>query len=172
MMWYFFFGFLFVFVEFPLDVPMTGGSIDILPSFLGFALLFLGAQGMRTENEHFRRIRIFSLITLAVSAAQFCFAFLGYKIVELVLFILATAANLYITYEFTEGVKKIERSRYKKLGADKLSSAWIILCMTSLLGFLVPFVPTVALPQLALDLLAVIWFESSLFKLARALRSR
>lgn len=170
-MWYFFFGFLFVFVEFTLDVPLTGGKIDLLPSFLGFVLLFLGTQSMRTENEHFRRARPFALIALLLGAAQFAFALIGYTVVELILFILATAATLYISYEFTEGVKKIERSRYKKLGADKLATAWIILCMTSLLGFLVPLLPDITLTQLLVDLIAVIWFESSIFKAARALRA-
>jgi len=178
-MWLFFFGFLLVFAEFPITFPLTGGTVDLLPAFLGFALLFLGAKKMSMENLHFRRIRIAALPAFAVSAVHFVIAilhldlaFFSYDVAELILLILTVAAKLYIAYEFTEAVKKIERSHYKKFGADKLASAWIILCMTSLLGFLVAVLPSIALPQLVVHLLAVVWFEASVFGVARTLKKQ
>ena len=170
-MWYFFWGFLFIFRDFSLTLP-TGGSVNLMPSFLGFALLLLGARQTESENEHFHRILLASVAALLISAAQFVFAIFAFSAVELVLFILSTAAALYITYEFTEGAKKIERSRYKKFGTDKLSTAWILLCMTALLGFLVPFMPTISLTQMLVHLLALTWFETSVYSFIRALQGR
>ena len=170
-MWCFFWGFLFIFVDFSLALP-TGGSVNLMPSFLGFALLLLGARQTESENEHFRRILLASVAAIIISAAQFVFAIFAYTTVELVLFIFSTAAALYITYEFTEGAKKIERSRYKKFGTDKLGTAWIILCMTALLGFLVPFMPTISLTQMLVHLLALTWFETSVYSFIRALQRR
>lgn len=171
MMWYCFFGFLLVFVDFSLALP-NGGSINLLPGFLGYALLFVGALSLGHENERFRRMRLATVIAFVISALQFVLAIYAFKTAEFVLFVFATALSLYITYEFTEGAKMLERSRYKKLSTDKLSSAWIILCMTSILGFLVPFFPMIGLTQALVQLLALCWFEFSVYTLSRRLNGK
>ena len=73
MMWYCFFGFLLVFVDFSLALP-NGGSINLLPGFLGYALVFVGALGLGHENERFRRMRLATVIAFVISALQFVLA--------------------------------------------------------------------------------------------------
>ena len=168
---YYFLGFLFVFLDFNLPLGY-GGQINLIPAFLGYAILFFTNRRLGHENGHFRRLRITTAIAFILSTAEFALDLIALplpKVVELVISVVMTIAALYIAYEFAEGAKDLERSLYKKLDADKISSAWIILSMTALLEFLVLYLPDAMLPCYLVHWLAVAWFESATFHFERKL---
>ncbi len=171
---YYFWGFLLVFLDFNIQLSY-GGVLNALPTFLGYTLLLLATWRFGHENEHFRRLKLLAPIALALSVGEFVLDLLALplpKVAELIISIVMTVAALYIAYEFAEGAKALERSLYKKLDADKISAAWIILCMTSLLEFLIIYIPTVALPCYLLHWLAVAWFGSATFHFERRLAGK
>lgn len=174
-----FFGFLIVFTELPIGVPT--GELDLLPTFLGYLLLLLGSMRAKGESKHFSRLQLASLIALPFGLAGFVldiFASLV-PVAPTVLFVLTTVANIYCAYEFAEGAREIERRYFKKLGADRLFTAWGILGMTSLFGFLLAIftefglekmVTNLALTQMVLQVIALILFEISSGLFVRNLR--
>ena len=170
-MLYFFFGFLLVFLDYPIELAY-GGSLNLLPDFLGYGLLLLAGRRLQEENAHFRRLCLGACIAVCLSVAEFTLNLLPAMLptaVTLIADIAVTLASLYISYEFTEGAKAFEKRRYQKMGADKLSTAWFILCMASLLQFVMLYLPEVALPCILLFLLAVVWFSSATLRFERML---
>ena len=168
-MWFYFIGFLPVFLDFYITLP-HGGSLNALPDFLGYALLILAAFLSEHENEHFRRQRAVCFVALPLSLAEFILEVTAVKLpdaVTLSVSILMTALALYIAYEFSEGAKALERTRYQKLTAEKLASAWLILGMSSLLRILAFFFTPIALTCEFLHLFAVIWFAAATFGFVR-----
>ncbi len=168
---YYFLGFLFVFLDFNISLGY-GGVVNLIPAFLGYAILFFANRRFGHENGHFRRLRLFTVIAFVLSAAEFTLNLIALplpKVVELVISVIMTVVALYIAYEFAEGAKELEQSLYKKLDADKISAAWIILSMTALLEFLVLYIPAVMLPCYLVHWLAVAWFESAIFHFERKL---
>ena len=173
-MLYFFFGFLFIFLDYPILLGY-GGTLNASPDFLGYLLLLTAAIRLKHENNHFRRLTWGTAIALLLGALEFILDLLPFTLptaATLSLDIVMTIASLYVAYEFAEGAKELERSLYKKLDADKLSSAWIILSMASLLQYLAVYMPSVALPCLVLFLLAVIWFESATLRFEKMLKKQ
>ncbi len=168
-MLYYFFGFLLILLDFPITLGY-GGTLNAIPDFLGYGLLLLATRRYGQENEHFRRLRLGAYITLPLSVAEFALdlsALVLPTVATLAIGVVMTVASLYITYEFSEGAKALERSLYKKFDADKISAAWIILCMASLLKYLAIYMPSVLLPCTLVHLLAIVWFESAVFHFER-----
>ena len=171
---YYFFGFLLVFLDFNITLAY-GGVLNVLPDFLGYALLTFAAVRVGHENSHFQRLRAVTAVAFVLSIGEFVLNLLALslpKVAELVISIAMTVVALYIAYEFSEGAKSLERSLSRKLDADKISAAWIILSMTSLLEFLVIYFPAVALPCYLVHWLAVAWFESATFHFERKLTGK
>lgn len=171
---YSFLGFLFIFLDFKITFAY-GGTVNFLPNFVGYLFLFLAVRNYGHENDHFRRLRLFSPIAVLLSLAVFVLELLPFSLptaATLVISVAMTAMALYLAYEFAEGAKALERSLYKKFDADKISAAWIILSMTSLLEFLVIYLPAVALPCYLVHWLAVAWFESATFHFEKKLAGK
>ena len=170
-MLYFFFGFLLVFLDYPIALAY-GGALNLIPDFLGYGLLLLAGRRLVEENAHFRRLTIGARIALFLSLAEFALNLLPLSLptpVTLLADIAVTLASLYISFEFAEGAKAYEHRRYKKMDAEKISAAWLILCMASILQYIMLYLPAVALPSLLLFLLAVVWFCSATLRFEKML---
>ena len=168
---YCFIGFLLVFLDFNIKLPI-GGALNLFPDFLGCAIIIWGLSRFRYKNAHFRRAAFAAWVLVFPALLEFVLNLAAVSLpkpVELALSICLTLAALYVSYEFTEGAKELERTLYKKFETDKISAAWMILCITSLLEYLTLYLPEVALPCYVVHWLAVIWFESAVFHFERAL---
>ena len=165
----YFFGFLLLFLNFSIELSY-GGTLNAIPDFLGYGLLLVASASDRRTNAHFRRQQIAIMAVLPFSVIKFVLALLPRilpTVCVLILDIAVTLASLYIAYEYAEGAKALEKRRYQKLDADKISAAWFILSMASLLQYLAVYLTSVALPCLAVYLLSIIWFESAVFGFER-----
>lgn len=169
-MTYYFFGFLFLFLDFGIQFPY-GGTLYLVP--IGYALLILASMRLGHENDRFRRLKLLTPIAFVLSLGVFVLKLCALSlpmVAELVISVVMTVASLYVAYEFAEGAKALERSLYKKLDADKISAAWIILAMASLLTFLSIYFKDVALPCAFVKLLAIVWFEVATYQFERKLK--
>ena len=174
-MWLYFFAFFFVFLDFPITLPNGVASVNLMPDFVGYVLLFLARPTARHEGNSFRRLHLAALPIAALALAEFFLNLFGVALplaVELPISILMTACALYVTYEYSEGVKDIQRCLFKRLGADKVASAWAFLCISSLLLFIVTFFPAASLPAYLLHWLAFAWLEGSIYHFNRRLSGR
>lgn len=166
-MGYFFFGFLLALINFPITVG--NGTVDILPSFVGYLLLLLGCRAIGHECERFKRVKIAAIVLGVFSLAQFFLDALSLwpaeipEIVRTVISIAVTLMALYISYEFTESMKIVERSFSKPLGVSQLATAWTLLCIGTVLYSFGAFLEDLILLCFILHILAVAWFLTSLY---------
>ncbi len=167
----FFIGFLFVF----LDFPMTFGTatINFIPDFIGYILILFACRTLGKESNHFFPVRISATVLAAWGIATFVMDIVAFRMnnfVDMIADILATLCALYLTYEFTEGIKEYEMGIGKPIGAAPLSSAWILLCMGNLIYYFSLFFESLALICILLQILSLIWFEHSVFMIYQNLK--
>lgn len=168
----FFIGFLFIFFDY--DVVFAGGHIiNFIPDFVGYLPIILGCIKLKNESNRFFRVRILAVILGIWSITAFslgAFALQLHTVVETTVSVASTLLSIYMTYEFCEGVRMMERSRKRPIGASSLSSAWIVLSMASLFFYLTAFFPAIYLLCLILQLLSIFWFEYAVFSVHKALK--
>lgn len=167
----FFIGFLFIFLDFP--VSFGASQINFIPDFIGYALILFTCKRFLKENGHFLPVGIASFLLFLWSVAAFVMDAAAFKMnvwVGMIADILVTLCALYLTYEFTEGMKEYESSIGKPLGASALASAWILLCMGNLIYYFSLFFESLTLMCLLLQLLSLVWFEYSVFVIYKNIR--
>ena len=169
----FFFAFLFVFLDFRYNIGAA--TLNLIPDFVGYALIFIAARRYKEKSEHFRHITLLSVILFAWGVASFLLGAFAIKLhiaLEVATSILSTLGALYLTYKFSEGVKEYETSFTRPIGAAQLSSAWVLLCMGNLIFFFTFVLESMYLVVILLQLLSLIWFEYSIIAVAQELRKR
>lgn len=166
-------GFLFIFFDY--DVIFEGGHIiNFIPDFVGYLPIIIGCIKLHPESNRFFRVRILAAILAVWSVTAFTLGAVAVQlptVVETTISVAATLLSLYMTYEFCEGVRVMERARKRPIGASSLSSAWIVLCMANLLFYLTAFFPAIYLLCLILQLLAIFWFEYAVYSVDKGLSS-
>ena len=171
----YFLGFLLVFPDYPIELAY-GGVLNVIPDFLGYAILLLACLRDARENVHFRRMRYATFVALPLSIAEFSLALAvptTQATVSVVMGVALTVVSLYVTYTYAEGAKALEKRRYQKLDADKIASAWFILTMASLLMYLALYLlPAVLLPCNLVYILAILWLEGAVFQFEKKLSSQ
>ncbi len=168
----FFIGFLFIFLDF--NYIIGEATVNLIPDFVGYILVFLGSRGtIGRQSNHFILVRIVSLLLMAWSAVAFVMGIVSFEmhyIVRVIVDIVVLLCALYMTYEFTEGIKTYERSIARPIGAAQLSSAWVLLCMGNLIYYFTFFFESLYLVCILLLVLSLIWFEYSVLYIYRELR--
>lgn len=111
-----FVGYLLVFFD------ITVNGIDLLPNFLGYALIFIGLGKLAEKSVCFAKGKPWAL-GLAVFTALVQVIRVDFP-VSYVLFTLAAVAGLYLMYQIDHGVLEMEQAEGLDLGADKLIEIW------------------------------------------------
>ena len=164
----FFIGFLFIFLDFPVTIGQA--TINFIPDFVGYIFLLFGCHTIGKESNHFIPVRIVSFILALWGVANFVLSLIAFEFntyVNMIVNIVVALGALYLTYEFTEGVKEYELAIGKPIGAAQLSSAWILLCMGNLIFYFSFFFEALTLICILLQLLSLIWFEYAVFSIWR-----
>ncbi len=167
----FFFGFLFVFLDF--NYAIGGATVNLIPDFIGYILVILGCRSIGRQSNHFILVRIVALLLMAWSAVAFVMGLVSFEmhyIVRIIVDIVVMLCALYMTYELTEGIKTYERSLSRPIGAAQLSSAWVLLCMGNLIYYFTFFFESLYLVCILLLILSLIWFEYAVLYIHRELR--
>lgn len=168
----FFIGFLFIFLDYNYQVGEA--IINLIPDFVGYILVFIACHGkVGRQSNHFTLVRIVSVLLAVWGIVSFVMgiaAFDMHFIVRIGVNILTLLCSLYLTYEFTEGIKTYERSLCRPIGAGQLSSAWTLLCMGNLIYYFSFFFEQLYLVCVLLLVLSLIWFEYAVLYIHRELR--
>ena len=161
---YLFIGFFFIFIDWQISLGV--GTLDVCPNLIGYALILIGAKGLREESRRFDRVHITAWCLLGVSALQLVLSLLGILsegIISAVISVAVTIAFLYLTREISSGAKEMEARRNRPIGAGKLETAWGFLCVGSLLMYAPLLLPSIYLTCVMLQILSYIWFEYSVY---------
>ncbi len=169
-MGFIFFGFFFLFLDFPIAVGT--GSLNLMPAAVGCVLLLLGFGRISDGAPRFLRMRLAAMglgvLDLALTVLALLAVDMG-KPLGIALDLVGLALALYLGYEMAEQVKAWEKRASRPLGGRDLSSAWFLLLFGSLLSILGGYVESVALLCMVLQLLSVIWYQMALYRCWRKL---
>lgn len=144
----FFNGMLFIFLNFRLNIGEH--SIGLIPAFVGYYFVFKGIESFNGEVPAFEKIKQLSKIMIVVFAAIYIVDLLAINLgfIYAILGIACLAVNLYVSFQITEGVLYLERTRDIYLEGVDLREKWkvfsIMICAVTVLTF-VPIINFIAL---------------------------
>ena len=149
----FFLGFPFIYFDYPVEfnnqivrflpdfirfIPFESHTINFIPDFIGYLMFFLGCIGIRKENSHITYVRILSVFLGAWSMVATAVQAIGVPIKPLFQTMIDIAASmlmLLMMYHFLEGIRFMQRSLERPIGASQLSYAWIALSAGKLIHY-------------------------------------
>ena len=169
----FFIGFMFVFIDY--NITIGAASVNLIPDFIGFALVLIASRSYVQKSARFKIVGILSAILGAWGIVAFVLALCSVSLApipELITGILATVGALGLTYAFCEGVKEYESGFVKPFGAAQLASSWVLLCMGNLIYYFTLVFENMYLVCILLQLLSIVWFEYSVFSIYQNLKKR
>ena len=173
-MFAFFFGFIFLFLDY--SVTLGGRTVQLIPAFVGYFLITVGAAHMTKKHPGFRKVRNLSAVLVFWSAVVFLLdIFPPSEHAQYILFavgLLSTVFALYLTHLFTVAIHKTEGQEGRALNGDKLSSGWALLTMTSVLSYAGLLLESLVFPCLVLQIAGTVWFLSSVLKCATLYRKK
>lgn len=122
----FFWGFLLVFLNFHLNINQH--SLNLLPDFAGYLLLFQGTKELEGESGAFSDVRPFTVGMAVYTAILWVGALLGVTSesgwLTSILNLIAMVVSLYIAWVLVQGVLEIENRRAADLNGRRLSNRW------------------------------------------------
>ena len=140
-------GFLFIMLDFSFDIE--GHTIELLPDFVGFALLALGLGELKAESKRFGAAQPFAWtlagLTGAYWLADVCGLFIERQWLYLGLGMGLWALSLYVIFEAVRGVRETGERRGCDLNAAALKKVWIVMAVLAAASYAGLFVPVLAL---------------------------
>ena len=160
----FFWGFFFVFLNFNLNFNQY--SLNILPDFAGYILLFQGMRELEEESRWFQSIRPFSTGMAVYTAILWLGDLLGVgsgseyqQILTDILGLLAAIVALYVSWGLTQGVLEMESRRGADLNGQRIDKMWKALAavqiVNTVVGWMANLANIAALAALAVPLVIV-----------------
>ncbi len=131
-----FWGFIFVFLNFNIDIGAV--RIGLVPTFVGYLLFYAGLSELAEESPRFEKRRPFCMAMMVYTGIFWVCDFFGLSIivppaVSILLSLVSSACSLYISYGIVWGIGDIEDSnRYTLLGVARLKAAWGIMIACSI----------------------------------------
>lgn len=153
-----FIGYILVFF----NIGING--FDLLPDFIGYALIFVGLGRLATESENFAKARPWALgmsLWCVVAVLLSSFVIWGYA-ADLLWAVAVNFVMLYIQYLTVCGISDLEKLVGRDLGSQSLLQMWKVIalsCMTALVLMYIPNYFSVLLGAL----LIVVMFVAQIF---------
>ena len=143
-----FWGFFFLFLNF--SVNMDVSSLQLLPDWVGFILLYAACNELESESDMFQKPRPFCVGLSIYSAILWVLDFAGFDtaagVLSWILSIAFSVLTLYVGYLVIEAFRNVEMRRNYDLCSVHLRKVWLVLAVTTAAGYvLLLLLPTLAL---------------------------
>lgn len=177
-----FWGFFFIFLNFHLN--FNSYSLNILPDFVGYLLLFQGTKALGAESHYFRSIQPFTVGMAVYTAILWVGNLLGVgggsgyeQMLTQILSFVSTVVGLYVAWVLVQGVLETEDRRGADLNGQGVYKAWKVLTaiqvINTVVGWMVNLANIAALLVLVVPLVIVgvavmIWYLMAWWKTAKA----
>lgn len=159
-----FWGFFLIFLDFNLNFNQY--SLNILPDFAGYILLFQGMRELGEESRRFQSIRPFAVGMAVYTAILWLGNLLGVgsgseyqQILTDILGLLAAIVALYVSWGLTQGVLEMESRRGADLNGQRIDKMWKALAavqiVNTVVGWMANLANIAALAALAVPLVIV-----------------
>lgn len=139
----FFIGMIFIFLNF--NLTFNGHIIGLLPGFAGYYFVLEGIKSFNGEIPAFEKIKQLCTIMIAVYAVVYALDLLAVSLgfLGVVIGFAMLAANLYMSFQLTEGFLYIEKTKLIDLGAADLREKWKLFCIMMCASTVLIYVPLV-----------------------------
>lgn len=157
-----FVGFLFCYLNFNLNINAV--SINLLPEFVGYLLLYLGAKELVNESERYTKVQPLLMGLTVYHAIVWLMALIGRtgSIVALLLNLIAAVVGIYATYQVVMGFQDIERAHSVDIAAEKSIFSWKVCAGINVAAILLAWIPVLNILLLLGMVVAVIFLLVSI----------
>lgn len=166
-----FWGFFFVFINFNLTV--NSHTVNLLPTFVGYLLLYRAAGELAGESGRFKTLRPFAVAVAVYTGILWVGDLLGAaggnSWLDMLLGLAATVLSLIVSWNVVQAVLEMESARGRDLNGASLRTAWFVLLAAQIVGYaaILLFSPGLALLVGIAALVGIIWFLAALWKCAK-----
>ena len=119
----------FIFLDF--SINFGNMRIGLLPTFVGYLLLYRGLKTIYTESPHFAKMQPFSMGMAVYNGLLYILDFLGMSLwlgyIGVFLSFVSMVLGLYILYEVIQGVMEMERTNEVDFYGERLKTTWTVL---------------------------------------------
>ena len=161
-----FWGFFFVLLDF--NLTFNNVIIGLIPTFIGFFLIFKGINQLQDSAANFRKIKPWVIVMAILFTITYVMDLLGMydhsSGFNVAFGILCLIASLYIQYRIIRGIQEIEQVQDADLKSQALFSVWLIVAASSALSFLSLLFPALALIFVLVSAIASIIFLIYLYQ--------
>lgn len=165
-----FWGFFFLFLNFNLN--FNGASLQLLPDWVGFILLYLACGELLGESEMFQKPRPFCAGLAIYTGILWLMELLGIGanlgILSWILGLAATCLNLYISMLIVDAVANVEMRRNYDLCSAHLRRVWKVVAVATIAANVLLIVPVVAFICVLVAAVAGIVFLVAVHKTRKA----
>ena len=142
-----FWGFFLLFLNFSLN--MDGATLQLLPDWLGFILLYLACGELLRESEMFQKPRPFCVGLAVYTGILWLMDLVGIGanlgVVSWILGLAATCLNLYVSMLIIDALSNVEMRRNYDLCVAHLRKVWKVLAVATIAANVLVIVPVIAL---------------------------
>lgn len=132
-----FWGLFFVFLNFNLSVNQH--TLNLLPPFVGYYLLYQGAKELDGESGLFRSVRPFAVGMGVYTAVLWLGDLLGISggsgMIGALLGLLAILVGLYICWVLIRAIRDMEEQRAADLNSAAMKWAWVVMAAAQAVGY-------------------------------------
>lgn len=128
-----FWGFFFIYVNFNLSV--NAHTLNVLPPFVGYILLYKGLVELDAESGLFAKVRPFTVGMAVYTGILWCGSLLAVQSggwIGTVLNVAADVVPYYVSWAVIQGVKDMEMSRGTNLNSASMQRAWWVLLIVGI----------------------------------------
>ncbi|MBE6918236.1 MAG: hypothetical protein E7469_00945 [Ruminococcaceae bacterium] len=165
-----FWGFFFLFLNF--SVNMDASSLQLLPDWVGFILLYAACNELESESELFQKPRPFCVGLAVYTGILWLMDLLGIGanlgILSWVLGLTATCLNLYVSMLIIDAITNMEMRRNYDLCSAYLRRVWKVVAVATIAANVLLIVPVVAVVCALVAAVAGIVFLVAIHKTRKA----
>lgn len=159
-------GFLLVFLDYTFS-PQKGVVIEILPDFIGYALVVIGALQLRKDGSLYAVLAISSIIMTAFSGLTYSQGVMAVALSEradVLLSALALIGSFIVAILFLLALRQAEQKYQSNFGSGDIRSALWFMAVTTVLAFVFQILPVMGIIGIMIGFLGNMFF---LFELGR-----
>lgn len=137
----FFIGMLFLFLNFNFNV--SNHVIGLIPTFVGYIFIKRGISEFEGSVPAFSKIYPFAKIMIIVGIVVYIMDFLALNIgaVYFIVSVVMLAANIYTSFNITEGVLYLEETKQIDIFGTELRRMWKIMIVALCAATVTVFIP-------------------------------
>lgn len=169
-----FWGFFFVFINF--NLSFNAHTLNLIPTFVGYILLYQAAGELTEQSSRFKTLRPFAAAMAVYTGLLWVGELLGVaggdSWLDTILGLAAAVLSLIVSWNVVQAILEMESARGADLNGASVRTAWFVLLAAQIVGVLGAMLLSflVLLVWIAL-LVGIIWFLAALWKCAKRYES-